>query len=206
MGQTRQDDTRTELSRPGEPGLTTRMAEKGIQQQPHEWFLIEWRSRTNTHIPLHNIGRKWVDNNTALNKNIIPHTWKLANIVPIPKPNKDTDKGTSYRPISLLSVIAKTLEKSLLPYITANIPNTPMQHGYKTQHSTVTALHTLNNTVASSSSCHQTSVFHLSTHFFAVSLNLLRSSNEQGCSRRVHCIMCAVFSVARPHSQVVSPS
>ena len=85
---------------------------------------------------------------TALNKNIIPHTWKLANIVPIPKPNKDTDKGTSYRPISLLSVIANTLEKSLLPYITANLPNTTMQHGYKTQHSTVTALHTLNNTVA----------------------------------------------------------
>ena len=65
----------------------------------------------------------------ALNKNIIPHTWKLVNIIPIPKPNKDTNKGTSYRPISLLSVIAKTLEKSLLPYITAN---TPMQHGYKT--------------------------------------------------------------------------
>ena len=85
---------------------------------------------------------------TALNKNIIPHTWKLANIVPIPKPNKDTDKGTSYRPTSLLSVIAKTLEKNLLPYITANIPNTPMQHGYKTQHFTVMALHTLNNTVA----------------------------------------------------------
>ena len=85
---------------------------------------------------------------TALNKNILPHTWKLANIVPIPKPNKDTDKGISYRPTSLLSVIAKTLEKTLLPYITANIPNTPMQHGYKTQHSTVTALHTLNNAVA----------------------------------------------------------
>ena len=85
---------------------------------------------------------------TALNKNIIPHTWKLANIIPIPKPNKDTDKGISYRPISLLSVIAKTPEKSLLPYITGNIPNTPMQHGYKTQHSTVTALHTLCNTVA----------------------------------------------------------
>ena len=85
---------------------------------------------------------------TALNNNITPHTWKLANIVHIPKPNIDIDKGTSYRPISLLSVIAKTMEKSLLPYITANIPNTPMQHRYKTQHSTVTALHTLNNTVA----------------------------------------------------------
>ena len=33
---------------------------------------------------------------TALNKNIIPHMWKLANIIPIPKPNKDTNMGTSY--------------------------------------------------------------------------------------------------------------
>ena len=39
---------------------------------------------------------------TALDKNLRPHTWKLANIVPIPKPNKDTNKGTSYMPISLL--------------------------------------------------------------------------------------------------------
>ena len=73
---------------------------------------------------------------TALNTNIIPHIWKFANIVLIPKPNKDTDKGaTSYRPISILSVIAKTLEKSPLPYITANIPNTPTQHGYNTFYS-----------------------------------------------------------------------
>ena len=47
--------------------------------------------------------------------------WKLANIIPIPKPNKDTNMGTSYRPISLLSVVAKTLDKCLLLYITANI-------------------------------------------------------------------------------------
>ena len=84
----------------------------------------------------------------ALDTNIMQHTWKLANIYHIPKPIKDIDKGTSYMPISLLSVIAKTLQKSLLPYITANISNTPTQHGYKTQHSTVTALHTLINTVA----------------------------------------------------------
>ena len=56
--------------------------------------------------------------------------------------------GTSYRPIALLSVVTKTLEKCLLPYITANITQTPTQHGYIAQHSTVTALHTLNNTVA----------------------------------------------------------
>ena len=85
---------------------------------------------------------------TALYTNIIPHIWKLANIVPIPKRNKTIDKGTSYRHIARQSVIAKTLERSLLPYITANIPSTPTQHGYKTQHSTMTALHTLNTTVA----------------------------------------------------------
>ena len=72
----------------------------------------------------------------------------MANIVPIPKPNKDIHNSTSYRPISILSVIAKILEKSLLPYITANIPNTPTKHRYKPQHYTVTALHTVNNTVA----------------------------------------------------------
>ena len=82
---------------------------------------------------------------TALN-NIIPHTWNLDNIVSIPKANKDTDKGTSYRTISLFTIITKTLENSLLPYITANITNTPMQHGYKTQHSTMTALHTHTHT------------------------------------------------------------
>ena len=59
---------------------------------------------------------------------------------------------------------------------------------------------------SSSSSCHQTCVLHLSTHLFAISLKLLRSSNEQGSARRVHCIMCAVFSVAIPHSHVASPS
>ena len=84
---------------------------------------------------------------TSLNKIIISHTWKLANIVPIPKPNQDRDKGTSYKPYPSSHEL-QTLEKSLLPYKTANIPNTPIEHGYKTQHSTVTALHTLNNTVA----------------------------------------------------------
>ena len=50
--------------------------------------------------------------------------------------------GTFYKPISIFSVVARTLEKFLLPYSTANITQTPTQDGYKSQHSTVTALHT----------------------------------------------------------------
>ena len=43
--------------------------------------------------------------------------------------------------------MGKTMGKSLLPYITVNIPNTPTHHGYKTHHTTLTTLHTVNNTV-----------------------------------------------------------
>ena len=41
---------------------------------------------------------------------------------------------------------------------------------------------------------------------FAVSLNVERSSKVQGRARRMHCSMCAVFSVVKPHSHVVSSS
>ena len=66
---------------------------------------------------------------------------------PILKPNKNPDEGTSYRPISLLSPIAKTLDKIILPYITENIPNTQTQHGFKKEHSTTTALHNIHEKI-----------------------------------------------------------
>ena len=46
----------------------------------------------------------------------------------------------------------------------------------------------------------------VSSIFFVISLILLRSSNEQGRARRVHCITLAVFYVARQYSHVTSPS
>ena len=84
--------------------------------------------------------------NTALNTNTILHLWKRATIIPIPKPSKDHNIGTNYLPILFLSPIAKTLEKTLLPYIAENIPAISHQHEFKHKHSTHTALHNL---------CHQ---------------------------------------------------
>ena len=55
-------------------------------------------------------------------------------------------------------------------------------------------------------SCHQTVFFHLSAHSLPVSLNCRRSSKVQGRVRSEHCNKCAVFSVASPHTHVVSPS
>ena len=51
------------------------------------------------------------------------------------------EHSTSYRPISLLSVIAKTLEKTLLPCITNNTPHKSTQYVFKSNHSTSTAQH-----------------------------------------------------------------
>src|SRR6188508_230739 len=85
--------------------------------------------------------------NLALNTNTIPHIWKLAKIIPIPKPNKDPNLGTPYRPISLLSPIAKTMEKILLPYITSNITPVKHQQGFKRHPSTTTALHQIPNQI-----------------------------------------------------------
>jgi hypothetical protein len=93
--------------------------------------------------------------NLAINTNIIPKFWKIAKTIPILKPNKDKNLGTSYRPIALLSPIAKTLEKILHKYIIASIPNITHQHGFKPNHSTTTALHTLNNIITTGFNKHK---------------------------------------------------
>ena len=61
-------------------------------------------------------------------------------IIPILKPGKLTDQGSSYCPISLLCPAVKTLEKLLLPYITGPLSRAPSQHGFAPFHSTTTAL------------------------------------------------------------------
>ena len=43
---------------------------------------------------------------------------------------------------------SKILEKTLLPYITKNIPHVSTEHGFTSNHSTNTVLHHINNTIA----------------------------------------------------------
>ena len=91
------------------------------------------------------------------------------------KTKQSHDISTSYRPIAPLSVIAKTLEKTLLPYIPNNIPHIYTQHGFKSKHSTSTTLHAINNTIATgfnpknrthnhSSTRHEQSIRHSKQH------------------------------------------
>ena len=54
--------------------------------------------------------------NLSLTSGKFPSTWKLSSVVPIPK-NEDTTNPQNYRPISLLSVISKMLERLAHSYI-----------------------------------------------------------------------------------------
>ena len=85
----------------------------------------------------------------SINTNTIPQIWKTAKIIPLPKPNKDKNLGKSYRPISLLSNIAKILERVILNRIQPHLPNKAYQHGYKKKHSTTTALQQVTHIIAS---------------------------------------------------------
>ena len=69
-----------------------------------------------------------------------PETWRLATIVPIPKPGKDHAEPTNYRPIALTSCLCKTLErminKRLVWYLESNNLISEYQSGFRTERST----------------------------------------------------------------------
>ena len=78
--------------------------------------------------------------NNVVNQAIIPPPWKVGRVIPILKPNKPKDEGTSFRPISLLSPPAKILESIVLEPLSKSITLAPHQHGFRKGRSTTTAL------------------------------------------------------------------
>ena len=83
--------------------------------------------------------------NRSVNSGIIPGIWKQGKIIPLLKPGKPADEGSSYRPISLLSPLAKILEALLLPSLNESIQLADHQHGFRKARSTTTALQDIKN-------------------------------------------------------------
>ena len=81
--------------------------------------------------------------NKSLRTTIIPSIWKTAKIIPLLKPGKPANLGTSYRPVSLLSPAVKIFESILLPHVTASINLADHQHGFRKGRSTTTALQSI---------------------------------------------------------------
>jgi hypothetical protein len=81
--------------------------------------------------------------NFSLQNSCFPTLWKKANILPIPKV-KHPMEPKDYRPVSLLCVLGKVLEKvvhkQVCDYLNEHSLFSKYQSGYRPNHSTVTAL------------------------------------------------------------------
>ena len=73
-----------------------------------------------------------------------PRIWKLAKIIPLFKNNGEKTDQSKYRPIALLPVFSKVIEKvmseHLNKHLESNLLYSDKQHGYRARRSTATAL------------------------------------------------------------------
>ena len=86
--------------------------------------------------------------NQSLSSGQIPTEWKSANITPIHK--KDSkEPAENYRPISLLPIVSKVLERCVFNCLYDHVNNliTPLQHGFLRNRSCVTQLLSVLHTI-----------------------------------------------------------
>lgn len=87
--------------------------------------------------------------NAILRQSYFPAQWKIAQIKMIPKPGKDLNQTPSYRPISLLPILSKLLEKLILKRLQPVIERRKLipqhQFGFRNEHSTVEQVHRIVN-------------------------------------------------------------
>ncbi|KAG0445147.1 hypothetical protein HPB47_019188, partial [Ixodes persulcatus] len=68
---------------------------------------------------LKNLPRNYIDVlldqiNQAWKSDNIPHEWKTAEVIPIPKPGKPPTEITNLRPISIISCVGNLMKKMVL--------------------------------------------------------------------------------------------
>ena len=74
--------------------------------------------------------------NACLIKGYFPSEWKVAKVIPIPKPGKDHSRPINYRPISLLSSLSKIFEQIIINRLNLDDIRDE-QFGFRKNHSTV---------------------------------------------------------------------
>ena len=82
--------------------------------------------------------------NMTIRSGRVPKMWKVPSVVPIPKTATSTDNPSNYRPISLLPVVSKLLEKHIYSIVFEHLAERKLlsvdQWGFCPGKSTVTAL------------------------------------------------------------------
>ena len=77
--------------------------------------------------------------NLSLGTGIYVDEWKRARVIPIYKA-KDKRKCENYRPISILTVVSKVLEREVFNQVCENSLLSRFQSGFRPEHSTLSAL------------------------------------------------------------------
>ena len=82
--------------------------------------------------------------NLSIQTNRFPTRWKVAKVVPLYKGKGSKFESKNYRPVAILPVLSKVLERvvfiQLVRYMDQNRFFNPSHHGYRSFHSTTTAM------------------------------------------------------------------
>lgn len=87
--------------------------------------------------------------NSCLSLKHFPNQWKISKVIMIPKPGKEPTKTSSYRPISLLPILGKLLEKMLLRRMLVHLENVIPKHqfGFRERHGTIEQVYRITDTI-----------------------------------------------------------
>ena len=79
----------------------------------------------------------------SIKNKVFPRKWKLAKVIPLHKKN-ETFLPKNYRPVALLPIVSKILERAVfvqvVKYFESNQLIHPAHHGFRSMHNTSTAL------------------------------------------------------------------
>ena len=88
--------------------------------------------------------------NTSIARETVPESWKKAEVLPMHKRSDPSDPA-NFRPITIVSVICKIIEKIVHMQLTTYLENQCLfsndQHGFRKNHSTSTALLTMTDEI-----------------------------------------------------------
>ena len=114
--------------------------------------------------------------NQILKGGQIPHQWRIATVVPLPKENKDKLLPSSYRPISLLSCFSKLLEKiiarRMMWFLNEENLLTTKQTAFKTGKGTTEALLSIDQEICDT--------FSTSNHLSLISIDAEKAYDRVG--------------------------
>lgn len=77
--------------------------------------------------------------NMSISTGVLPAQWKKSLVVPIPK-SGDSSNPANYRPISLLSIVSKLLERHICDLLLDHFEVSPQQWGFQEGKSTTNAI------------------------------------------------------------------